>query len=149
MSLNDDIAALAQVPLLSPLDDEQLRILAFACESVRLDEGQELFRKGANADSAFIVRSGTVAVETQAGRPADVFGRDSVLDELALIATTTRPGTATAVEGPATLLRLSRNTLRRVLEEYPGLARAMHDILRDRLATMTARIGAIGDRFED
>ena len=148
MALSDDIAALSHVPLLSPLSDEQLRILAFACKSVTIEDGQELFREGANADSAYIVRSGSISVEGGGTRQPERFDRNAVLGELSLIATTTRPGTAKAEGGPATLLRLSRHTLRRVLEEYPDLARSMHEMLRQRLESMTARIGALGNRFD-
>ncbi|RLQ89002.1 cyclic nucleotide-binding domain-containing protein [Notoacmeibacter ruber] len=149
MALKDDISALAKIPLLSPLNEEQLRILAFASERIDLADGQELFREGANADSAYIVQSGTISVEARSMRQAERFGCDSVLGELSLIATTTRPGTAKAVHGPASVLRLNRSTLRRVLEEYPPMAAAMHEIIRQRLQVMTARIGALGSRFED
>ncbi|MCP1199259.1 cyclic nucleotide-binding domain-containing protein [Notoacmeibacter sp. MSK16QG-6] len=149
MALQDDIAALSQIPLLSSLNAEQLRILAFASEVIDLAEGQELFREGANSDSAYVVRSGTIALKARADRHEDMLGRDAVLGELSLIATTTRPGTAKVVDGPASVLRLNRTTLRRVLEEYPELAATMHETIRRRLETMTARIGALSSRFDD
>ncbi|WP_114389928.1 cyclic nucleotide-binding domain-containing protein [Notoacmeibacter marinus] len=148
MALRDDIAALSQIPLLSSLNNEQLRILAFASDTVDLGDGQELFREGANADSAYVVRSGTIALKGRSDRHEEQFGRDAVLGELSLIATTTRSGAAKAVDGPASLLRLNRTTLRRVLEEYPDVAAIMHETIRQRLARMTGRIGALAGRFE-
>src|SRR5262245_37906709 len=66
LSLERDIELLAQVPLFSDLDGDQLRLIAFSSARRELDAGQILFMKGDAATSAFIVSHG--AIELQGDR---------------------------------------------------------------------------------
>lgn len=147
MAIADDVEWLGRIPILADLDREQLRILAFAAETVQLHQGQSLFQEGANADSAFILTRGTMELSRRdqdgaatIAKPGTAFG------EMALLATTTRPTTATATD-TCRLLRLNRSHLRRVLEEYPEIAVKMHARLKTKLASMTGRIVALGERL--
>jgi CRP-like cAMP-binding protein len=54
---------LADVPLLAGLPAERLELLAGCAWNVRFHEGQVLFRESDPADSFYVVRHGTVAVE--------------------------------------------------------------------------------------
>ena len=52
MALDDDIALLARQPLLSLMERDALRLLAFAAESRILRAGDVLFRAGEPSDGA-------------------------------------------------------------------------------------------------
>lgn len=55
---------LAGVPFLSGLDSERLDLLAGCAGNVHFDEGTHLFREGDEADTFYVIRHGSVAVET-------------------------------------------------------------------------------------
>ncbi len=141
MGLNDDIALLAEQPLLSLIDRDALRLVAFAAENRVLRAGDVLFRKGDHSDGAFLIISGAVALlNKDDGRPADtVVGPGSLIGELALFANVDRPVTAVARE-PTQVMKLSRSVMRRVLGESPDSARAIAAAIGDRLRDFTREL---------
>ena len=74
-------------------------------------------------------------------------GPGSMLGEMALIADARRL-TSAAAEGDAEVLRLSRSMFRRILEEYPETAQALHAQITEDLQAMIRRIEELGPRFE-
>ncbi|WP_157016591.1 cyclic nucleotide-binding domain-containing protein [Mesorhizobium xinjiangense] len=149
MALDDDIGILTGVELFEVLSQEQLRLLAFGTERLRLPPGRELYREGAPADCAFVVIQGQVTLFTeQDGQRIALasHGKGSVLGELALIAETTRL-TGAMAETEVELMRLNRTLFRRILEEYPDVAAALHRRLAQRFAEMTESIGNLAPKF--
>ena len=149
MSLETDIAILRQVRLFDELQTDQLRLLAFGAEHRRLKAGEFVFRESARADAGFVVASGEVALIHGREETAQVLsrhGQGALLGELCLIAETTRPASAKA-ETDCELIRISRSLFRRMLEEYPDFAVALHERLREQLEKMLADIERLADRF--
>ena len=66
MALDEDMALLARQPLLSLMERDALRLLAFAAESRILRAGDVLFRAGEPSDGAVLVVSGAIALTAQA-----------------------------------------------------------------------------------
>ncbi len=151
MALDDDIRVLSAVALLQDLSHEQLRLLAFGAENMRLGAGRELYREGALADCAFIVTSGEVdIVETRDGKKQLVrtVGPGAILGEFALIAPVKRRTTA-VIRSDAELIRLNRPQFRRVLEEYPVLAQKLHARMAAELRSFTEQVAHLKHRFDD
>ncbi len=151
MALDDDIRVLSAVALLQDLSHEQLRLLAFGAENMRLGAGRELYREGALADCAFIVTSGEVdIVETRDGKKQLVrtVGPGAILGEFALIAPVKRRTTA-VIRSDAELIRLNRPQFRRVLEEYPVLAQKLHARMAAELRSLTEQVAHLKHRFDD
>ena len=149
MSLESDIAILRKVPLFDGLGDEQLRLIAFGADHRRLGAGEFVFREAARADAGFVVLSGSVVLTRgRAGHEKVVghYGPGTLLGELALITETQRPASARTGE-PTELIRIGRPVFRRLLEEYPDFAAALHARLTEELAEMTRRIAALEPRF--
>ena len=149
MRLDDDIRVLSGVSLFEVFTQEQLRLLAFGAESVRLSAGKDLYEEGAAADSGYvIVRGRIVLYRDRDGERATVgyAGAGAMLGELALIAETTRPTSAKA-ETDTDFLRLNRKLFHRILEEYPDLAFMLHERIADELQAMVSRIEALAPRF--
>lgn len=146
MTLNDDIAFLARQPLLSLMERDALRLVAFAAESRILRAGDVLFRSGEHSDGAFLIISGAVALTSQDdGRPADdVVGPGTLIGELALFANVDRPVTAIARE-PTQVMKLSRSVMRRVLGESPESARAIASAIGERLRGFTSELKRVQD----
>ena len=57
---------LHEVPLFRGLTDEQLELMAGCATNARFQEGETIFREGDAADTFYLVRHGTVALETYA-----------------------------------------------------------------------------------
>jgi CRP/FNR family transcriptional regulator, cyclic AMP receptor protein len=57
-------ALLAEVPFFAGLGAPELSLLAGCASNVRFTEGEMLFREGEAADAFYVVRHGTVALET-------------------------------------------------------------------------------------
>lgn len=149
MALDDDIRILSGVSLFDGFTQEQLRLLAFGAESLRLPAGRELYEEGASADSAYVVVRGRIALYRERDGERAVVGHaeaGAMLGELALIADTTRLTSAQA-EADTDFLRLNRKLFHRILEEYPDLALMLHDRIVDELQTMVRRIEGLAPRF--
>jgi CRP-like cAMP-binding protein len=149
LALEDDIRTLSGVGLFSELNDEQLRLLAFGAESARFPAGREIYREGASADCAFVVVRGTVVLYREHNGEAIAVSRLSegaIIGELALIAETTRL-TWAAAETDVELIRLSRSLFRRILEEYPEAAAALHRKMSEDLHAFLKRIERVAPRF--
>ena len=60
MSLEDEIAALAALPIMSELDEEALRVLVFSTDTRYLSTGETLLRRGERSDGGYFVLSGSL-----------------------------------------------------------------------------------------
>lgn len=149
MALDDDIRVLSGVALFEAFTREQLRLLAFGAENVRLAAGRVLYREGAPADCAFAIASGEVALFRERNGEQGAIGTvgpGSMLGELALIVDTDRL-TSAATVAETDLIRINRRLFRRVLEEYPETAAALHARISENLRAMIAEIEKLGPAF--
>jgi CRP-like cAMP-binding protein len=141
VSIEDDIAFIERVPVLRMLGRPALRILAIGAESRYVHQGEVLFSAGDTTDCGFVIQEGSFVLSSAAkGVPDTVVGPGMLLGELALIAETKRPATATARE-PSTVIRISRSLFLKMLEGYPEAANILRDQIsaraRNALAEMT------------
>jgi CRP-like cAMP-binding protein len=141
MALDQEIARLRENPLLDLFDDEALRLIAFSSETRLLRGGDVLFREGEASDGGYYVVNGTLNLVGESGE--ETHGPGAVIGEAALFAETERPATATA-HGPATVRRIPRHLMRRILEEYPGTALRLRAHLDAKVGEMGARLKRIG-----
>jgi CRP-like cAMP-binding protein len=149
MALDDDVRILSGVGLFEGFTQEQLRLLAFGAENMRVPAGRILYREGDQADCAFVVVSGEVELfrEVDGKRvPAGKAGPGAILGEFALIADSNRLTDATVVSD-AELVRLSRTLFRRILEEFPEIAVALHNRIVAELQKLVSEIESLAPRF--
>jgi CRP-like cAMP-binding protein len=146
MALDEDIALLARQPLLSLMERDALRLVAFAAESRVLRAGDVLFRVGEPSDGAVLIISGAVALNSREdGQPAEeIVGPGALIGEMALFASVARPVTAIARE-PTQVMRLSRSVMRRVLAESPASAEAVAAAISERLRGFVDQLSAVQD----
>jgi CRP-like cAMP-binding protein len=129
LAIEDDIYFLQRVPTLRLLGNEALRILAIGAETRYVHKGEVLFVVGEAADCGYVIQEGSFRLDTRSRLAADVMvGPGTLLGELALIAETKRPATATASE-PSTVIRIPRTLFLKMLEGYPDAA----DMLRQQI----------------
>ncbi len=133
MGLGEDIRLLGQAPLLTYLEPDALRLLAFAAGRRSLKAGEVLFRRGDPADGGYVVAAGAVALDPGRGEPVFTAGPGALIGQAALFAALTRPATATAA-APSQVLHISASLMRRMLEEFPAAATQMRAALAEELA---------------
>ena len=145
--LNDEIALMAALPFFADFERDALRLIAFSADTRIVRAGDVLFRRGEPADSAFLMLSGTVALDAaDDGAPTKaVFGRGTMLGQTALIAETQRPATAVMRE-PGAILKITRTLMLRVLDTYPELALNLRQRIAGELATTLASVKAAMER---
>jgi CRP/FNR family transcriptional regulator, cyclic AMP receptor protein len=116
----ETVVALAGVPLFSDLPKRALQRLAKEADELTFDPGARIVEEGMLGETLFVVMQGKAKVLRRGRRvgsvvPGDFFGELSTIDG--------GPRTATVVaETPMKVLRLFRATLRRLLEDEPGLS---------------------------
>jgi CRP-like cAMP-binding protein len=141
MTIEDDIAFFERVPTLGLLGRDALRILAIGAESRYVHSGEVLFSLGDEADAGFVIQEGSFRLSSGLSDPDAnmVVGRGTLIGEIALLAETTRPATATALE-PSTVLRIPRGLFLKMLDGFPAAARILRDLLATRSAQATTEI---------
>jgi len=150
MALEDDIQVLSRVRLFEGLTHEQLRLLAFGAETVRLTKGRDLFREDTAADCAYVVTRGLITLyRTVDGQrsPLRQVEPGEALDEMALIVHIRRKSGAFAEE-ESEVIRLNRSLFRRIMEEYPEIAVMLRDRFAAEFTDMVDRISVLSSRFE-
>jgi CRP-like cAMP-binding protein len=142
VSIEDDIAFIERVPTLRMLGRTALRILAIGAESRYVHQGEVLFAAGDATDCGYVIQEGSFQLDSGSRSIGEVVaGPGTLLGELALIAETKRPATATARE-PSTVIRISRSLFLKMLEGYPEAAH----VLREQIAVrMQQSFGEIRD----
>ena len=141
MAIDDDIAFLERVPTLSLLGRQALRILAIGAETRYIHSGEVLFKRGEEADGAYVIQEGRFNLSSKDGDELTV-GPCTLLGEVALFSETRRPATARALE-PSTVLRIPRFLFVRMLDGFPEAARKLREILAARLDQATREISNV------
>jgi CRP-like cAMP-binding protein len=146
MSIDDEITFLERVPLLGLLGRAALRVIAIGSETRQIGAGDVLFVAGETADAAYVVQRGSFSLlpERATGATQElVAGRGMLLGELALMAETRRPATATALE-PSTVVRISRSLFLKMLDGYPDAARRLRDSMMARTEQVARDLQGVG-----
>ena len=141
MAIDDDITFLERVPTLSLLGRQALRILAIGAETRYIHSGEVLFKRGDEADGAYVIQDGRFKLSSNDGNELTV-GPCTLLGEVALFSETRRPATARALE-PSTVLRIPRFLFVRMLDSFHEAARKLREILAARLDQATREISNV------
>jgi len=131
-TIEDDIAFFDRIAIFHQLGPAALRIIAIGAEGHDLPAGGLLFTAGETADCAYVVRRGSLSLNTERTGDAEVVaGPGTVLGETALLIETKRPATARARED-AIVLRVSRSMFLRMLDGYPDAAERLRGLFAGR-----------------
>ena len=149
MSLERDIDFLRNLPLLSELSPDQLRLLAFGADFRITREGETLFELGDQAESGYLVKTGSIGLfsDPDQSEPDEIAGPGTLIGELALIIDTTRPVRAVALERTE-LLQIRRALFRRMLEEFPAIAKRLQHALAERVGGFARQLTPVASHLE-
>ena len=123
MSLDSDVRQMSITRPFSLLPREALQLLAFSCEKRQFKAGQTLFVAGEPADCAFFLLTGEIALS--AAGEERLVAPGALIGETALAVEVLR-GAGARASADSTLLRIPRETFRRVLSEFPEAAVKVH-----------------------
>lgn len=142
MSLERQVKALARLPIFAAFEPEALRLIAFAGETVQFGAGEIIFRSGDESDGGFLILAGSVMLDLGHGSMDDnkIAGPGALVGEVALFTATVQPATAIAREN-STVLKIRRNLIQRVLQEFPESA-------RQAIAALSRQIEGFGKDLE-
>ena len=134
MTLDDEVARLGRTRPFDLLPREAVQLIAFSCEKRRLRAGEALFFAGETADSGYFVHSGVIMLLEDGAEPKGErrVEAGALIGESALYAPTARRVSARAAED-AVVMRIPRDTFRRVLTEFPAGAEKIRLALTTRM----------------
>jgi len=141
MHLEESKRTLMRSDLFQSLKDSYIEIILMICEEVRYVAGEYIFREGEPGDSVYLVAQGAVEIvleprsDSEEQIPVTIMAPTSTFGEVTLVE---ENGTRTAsvrCRSDAQLLRLRRDRLLRLCNDYPEIGfRVMHRIAAE-LAT--------------
>ena len=146
MSLDHDIASLRRVEIFSGFNEDQLRLIAFGSQKMDFPEGIELFHNAQSAEGGYVILSGEISLETykNPNMPETTkLGPGTLIGEMALFTRNRHTGTATAISDTE-VLKIRRDVVHRVLNEYPDLAAKLYR----KIAKDITRIGGELERVQ-
>ena len=137
------IAALRRCALFEPVAESALERVAGSLRRRSFRRGEVIFHAGDPGDSLHVIASGSVkiALESPDGDEAILvtLGPGAFFGELAVVDEAPRSATATAVE-PSQTLTLTRDALRRLMDEDPRLRDALFAGVAGALRRLTLQL---------
>ncbi|MEE2761733.1 MAG: cyclic nucleotide-binding domain-containing protein [Pseudomonadota bacterium] len=101
----------------------------------RYNEGQHVFREGEIGDATFIIFQGEISIYRQGEDEQEnvlaTLSKGAMFGEMALIDDDTRMASAKAVNGPAELLVVSRESFQKKMDGLDPFTRGLIRILAD------------------
>ena len=144
MTLDSDVARLARTHPFSLLPREAVQLVAFSADKHRLRAGDSLFSPGEIGEGSYFVLSGAILLKADGADLSDArrVGAGALIGESALYAPTPRRTEARAAED-ALVMHVRRETLRRVLLEFPEAANKVRASVEARTRKLVDSLDAV------
>lgn len=135
MSLTKEAQILARSPLFQDVDPAQLKLLALMAESRTFHEGEAIMQQGDEGGAAFVLLEGEadvlVSLDDQETKVATL-KKNEIVGEMSLLSGSPRTATVRAVD-QVRALRIDRDTLQKLLQEFPEMSLELLKVLSLRL----------------
>ena len=142
------MAVMRNAPILRPLGDEALKLLAFGSLPRSYKPRQTLFEAGDDADGAILILGGQMRlVPGVSGGEPKVVGVGALVDELALIVPVQRSASAVA-QTSCEVLAIPREQMHRIFEEYPETANTLRTQLARRTLSLIEDVKELRRRLD-
>ncbi len=139
MSIKEEVDLLRRIPLFENIDLAKIKLLAFASERVRFDQGQRLCTQGEIGDAAYVIIDGEADVTVDNGDGATVvatLGKNAFVGEISILTDVPRTATVTA-KTPVEALLITKELFYRMITEFPQMGLEIMRVLSLRLADTT------------
>jgi MFS family permease len=130
-----ELELLRRIPIFSPLPPAAMERLAASLEALRVPAGTEVIRQGDEGDRFYVLREGSVEVETD-GRTIGNFGPGYFFGEIALLRDVPRTATVRATSD-SDLVALERNDFVGAVTGHAPAAEAADQVVSARIAGLT------------
>ena len=143
-SYGNDMQVLDDVPMLSGLAPETLKLMAFTADRLSFADAEVLFDAGEKGEDTFVIIDGHADIiigEAGHERVINTHGPGTLLGEIALLSDSPRIATVRA-NGDLKVLRLSRELFFDLIRQDANLGLAVMRSLSDRLVTATEQLQA-------
>ena len=124
MSLQNEVDQLRRIPLFAQIDTAKLKLMAFTSERLTFGQGQTLFKEGDPGDGAYLILSGSVDVQLNAGGAAITIAhleQNAFVGEMAILCDVPRTASVVAAE-PVDALKVKKDTFFQLLKDVPQMA---------------------------
>lgn len=150
MDVFQEAEMLRRVPFFGGLDSAKLKLLAFTSRALKFAPGEDLMKKGAAADSAYVILDGEAEVigETSGGEfVVAVLGSNELIGEMGVIRGRPRGATVRA-KTPVRALRIASEVFLGLITENPECALDVMRQLSARVDASNARLAAAQRELE-
>ena len=130
-----EIDLLRRIPIFSPLPPAAIERLAASLESLRVPAGAEVIRQGDEGDRFYVLRDGSVEVETD-GRTIGSFGPGYFFGEIALLRNVPRTATVRATTDSG-LVAMGRDDFVGAVTGHAPAAEAADEVVAARISGLT------------
>jgi len=143
VTLDAEVARMARTRPFSLMPREAVQLVAFSSVKQRLRAGEILFSAGDAGDAGYFVQSGAIVLEDRrsSSGSARKATPGALIGESALYAPVIRQVDARAAED-AVLVRIPRETFRRVLAEFPDAGNKVRAALAERMRRLVDGLDA-------
>ncbi|ASJ75952.1 cyclic nucleotide-binding domain-containing protein [Granulosicoccus antarcticus] len=121
MNLDDELNVLRDIPLFSGVDPAPLKLLAFASDRMIFQPGQELFRQGDQASTAYVILSGSADIYHDIDEGQEKIGEaavNTVIGEVSLLCDKPRKTTVIASSTIEALL-ITKDSFQKLMSGCP------------------------------
>jgi len=150
MSIHEEVEMLRKIQLFAKVEPAKLKLLAFTSERAVFEAEEVLFHQGDQADAAYIIVAGEVAVDVESpggGRTRVArLGRDEIVGDMGIIGDMPRTATVTAI-GRTTTLKITKDLFFRLLTDFPTMAVELMRVLALRLEHTNALLRECRDKL--
>jgi CRP/FNR family cyclic AMP-dependent transcriptional regulator len=134
LSTIQKLEKLGKVDIFSELGPNELLLLANQCTEQEFSANEMIFEEGSPANEIFILFEGDVELKRVSGQTAVIREGES-FGTLSVLGNQPRLFSARAAE-PSHCLKLSRENLWEILEDYPAICHGIFRVMANRVAAM-------------
>ncbi len=151
MAVLSEALQLKQVPLLSSLDNRQLKLLAFTCEVFGYADQEYLFREGEISDCVYVILEGIVEILGSDHNQHEVLlttlSKNNLIGEMAVLSSASRTASVKA-QGMVTALKISNDRFIELITGNPQVALHVMQILSTKLADTSRHLTELQTRID-
>jgi ABC-type multidrug transport system fused ATPase/permease subunit len=133
--VNEEAAALANIPLFSAISPSHLKLLAFSSQRINFEEGQNLITQGEQGKFAYVILEGEVDIVIGSGKKEKIiihYGENELVGELSLLSNSLTTATVRA-SMPVSALRIEKEVFLQLMKGDGVVASKVAGWVSDRL----------------
>src|ERR1700745_3971722 len=125
MGLNEEVEMLRKIQLFSKVEPAKLKLLAFTSERAVFEAEEALFRQGDQADAAYIIIAGQLAVDIELPNGGGIRlphpGAGRNVCDMGILCDAPRNATVSAIDRTTTL-KITKDAFFQMVSDFPSMA---------------------------